>query len=381
MTRAILRRLTRVLYEIGARRRRSTGVPARVVHVTPSWFEDESHVGGGDRYPMALAEAMAELIPTTLVAFGPRRRSLRRGALRLEVMRPSEFFGDNPYDPVAWTFLPRLRDGDVVHCHQYRTVTTSLSIAAGAALGRRVFLSDYGGGGLHFADTTPLHRLVSGFLPISRFGAERWGDRFGPAHVIYGGVDPRFTADHDEPRGGEALFVGRLLPHKGVDVLVEALPEGSELGLMGRPHRPEYVDLLRELSADRRVRFVFGADDATLLTAYRRALVTVLPSVYVDRYGVRSEEPELLGLTLLESMACGTPVICTDVGGMPELVEDGVTGFVVPPNDPVALGERLEFLARNRDEATRMGQRGREVVRREFTWDAVARRCLDAYAA
>ena len=51
--------------------------------------------------------------------------------------------------------------------------------------------------------------------------------------------------------------------------------------------------------------------------------------------------PELLGQTLIEGMACGTPAICTDVASMPEVVEDGVTGFVVPPNDPAYLGAKL----------------------------------------
>jgi glycosyltransferase involved in cell wall biosynthesis len=64
---------------------------------------------------------------------------------------------------------------------------------------------------------------------------------------------------------------------------------------------------------------------------------------------------------------------------MPEVVEDGVTGFVVPPNDPAAIGERLAWLAAHPDRAAVMGVAGRERVLRHFTWDAVVSRCLAAY--
>jgi hypothetical protein len=90
-----------------------------------------------------------------------------------------------------------------------------------------------------------------------------------------------------------------------------------------------------------------GTTDEQLLSAYRSALVTVLPSVYRDAFGGHWEMPELLGNVLLESMACGTPAICSDVGGMPEVIEDRVTGFVVPPNDPAAIGRHIAVLAGN----------------------------------
>jgi D-inositol-3-phosphate glycosyltransferase len=80
-------------------------------------------------------------------------------------------------------------------------------------------------------------------------------------------------------------------------------------------------------------------------------------------------------------MACGTPVICTKVGGMPEIVEDGITGFVVPPNDPAALREKLLWVRGHPLEAQAMGDAARRRVLEKFTWPAVARRCLTIYAA
>src|SRR5262249_14619684 len=110
-----------------------------------------------------------------------------------------------------------------------------------------------------------------------------------------------------------------------------------------------------------------------------RALCIVLPSTYRTLYGHESRVPELLGQTLLEGMACATPAICTDVASMPEIVEDGVSGFVVPPNDPATLGQRLRWLRDHPHEAEAMGQAARRRVLEKFTWPAVVRRCLKLY--
>src|SRR5439155_708239 len=97
---------------------------------------------------------------------------------------------------------------------------------------------------------------------------------------------------------------------------------------------------LRDLEARAKgasVRFMISPSDDELLQEYGESAVTVSASVYRDMYGREWPQSELLGLTLLESMAVGTPVVCTLVGGMPEHVQDGVTGFIVPPNDPATL--------------------------------------------
>jgi glycosyltransferase involved in cell wall biosynthesis len=107
----------------------------------------------------------------------------------------------------------------------------------------------------------------------------------------------------------------------------------------------------------------------------------VLPSVYKTMYGEETSAPELLGQTLLEGMACGTPAICTDVASMPELVLDGVTGFVVPARDAATLGQKLRWLGEHPREAQRMGRAARERVLEKFTWPKVVERCLEIYAA
>ena len=99
-------------------------------------------------------------------------------------------------------------------------------------------------------------------------------------------------------------------------------------------------------------------EDGQLLEIYQDACCVVLPSVYQTRFDKTTKVPELLGQTLLEGMACAIPAICTDVASMPEVVQENKTGFVVPPNDPKSLSNRLEWLKANPDASEQMGKAG-----------------------
>jgi glycosyltransferase involved in cell wall biosynthesis len=145
------------------------------------------------------------------------------------------------------------------------------------------------------------------------------------------------------------------------------------------PHpEPQVHCELRALAESKCVRFAYGLSDDALVREYRRASSIVLPSVYRSAAG-ETKVPELLGQTLLEGMACETPAVCTNVASMPEVVEHGVSGFVVPANDPRALGARLAWLHRHRAEGDAMGRAGRQRVLARFTWPLVVERCLEAY--
>jgi glycosyltransferase involved in cell wall biosynthesis len=235
----------------------------------------------------------------------------------------------------------------------------------------------------------PTARWFHAHLHVSEYSRRVHGQDTDPrSHVILGGVDAeKFSPARTEgategasaERRGGALYVGRLLPHKGVDDLIRALPEGMPLEIIGQPYGEAYVRELKRLAEGRRVTLRHDCDDAALVAAYRAALCVVLPSVYRDMYGRETRVPELLGQTLLEGMACGAPAVCTDVASMPEVVEDGVTGFVVPPNDPAALRGKLSWLASHPREAAAMGRAGRACVLEKFNWDSVVGRCLEIY--
>jgi glycosyltransferase involved in cell wall biosynthesis len=181
------------------------------------------------------------------------------------------------------------------------------------------------------------------------------------------------------------LFVGRLTPHKGVDRLIAALPPGARLQVAGstghdpQPPERDYPWLLRQLAADRDIEFLGPVSDALLPALYRQAAVLALPSVHRTCYGREIRVSELLGLVVLEAMASGTPVVCSRLGGLVEVVQHGVTGFLVEPGDVAELRERLAELLQNPILARRMGRNARELVLARFTWRACAERCLAAY--
>jgi glycosyltransferase involved in cell wall biosynthesis len=190
----------------------------------------------------------------------------------------------------------------------------------------------------------------------------------------------KFSPDPLVHRQHFALYIGRLLPHKGINYLVEAVPPDLPLKLIGQPMDDRFLADLKKLSEGKQVTFHHNCTDVDIIQAYRSALCIVLPSVYRTVYGEESNVPELLGQTLLEGMACGTPAICTGVASMPEIVEDARSGFIVPPNDPNALRAKLIWLRDHPEEAATIGRAARERVLANFTWPKVVERCLEIYA-
>jgi glycosyltransferase involved in cell wall biosynthesis len=273
-------------------------------------------------------------------------------------------------------------EADVIHTHQTHLLASEVAGLIGRFTGRRVFTTDLGGGGWCLGARLRTRAWFHGHLHISEYSRELAAGASDPRHcVILGGVDTDvFTPSAAVPREPLVVFVGRLMPHKGIDGLIEALPPGLTLEVIGRPYHNEYYDLLRRLASGKRVVFRLDCDDDEVVQAYRRALCVVLPSVYRDCFGSETRVPELLGQTPLEGMACGAVGIVSNVASLPELVADGKTGFIVPPNDPMALRSRLEWLRDHPAEAQRMSEAGRSWVLQRFTWPAVVRRCLTAYA-
>jgi alpha-maltose-1-phosphate synthase len=353
-----------------------------VLHVIPALFDDHDRVGGGaERYALELARHMGERVPTRLLTFGSRDRIIHRWGLPIRILGGAHYLNGHPFDPVHPAMLAEFAAADVIHCHQH-VGASRIAAAFGRLRGQRVFCTDHGGGAWDITARLRLQRLFSAHLHVSEF-SRRISELGGRHEVILGGVDlDRFhpgEAPAAEPGARRVLFVGRLLPHKGVDYLLEGLPGDLGLDVAGPALDTDFLAELRVLAEGKDVHFHHDWDDDRLIDAYRQALCVVLPSVHHDRYGNYTAVPELLGQTLLEGMACGRPAIATSVGGMPEVVRDGETGFVVPPNDPVALGERLTGLRDSPSEGSRLGAQARSWVEAEFVWPRVVDRCLAAY--
>jgi glycosyltransferase involved in cell wall biosynthesis len=201
--------------------------------------------------------------------------------------------------------------------------------------------------------------------------------------VIHNGIDPdRFErtdrADALARYGVKppyVLFVGRITDQKGIFHLLEAaplLPPGVQVVLCASaPDTPEIEERLRRAVPQhpnvRWINAMVPVDDVVEL--YSHAAVFVCPSVY-----------EPFGLINLEAMACETPVVASAVGGILEVVEDGVTGVLVPPGRPGELADALRRVLADPAMARAMGHAGRRRVEERFSWASVAERTERVYA-
>ena len=354
----------------------------RVVHVAPTPFGADGIFGGGERYPLELARALARRVDCRLVTFGTPAMIREPGGLVVRVLRAQAWAGHRAH-PLAAGLPGALAGADIVHTHHLRSAPSRMAAIVAAARAVPAVVTDHGLQGGTWGGL--LLRLFQRFLTVSEYSARELGAPHSRTRVIYGGVDcERYRPDAATPRGG-VLFVGRLTPHKGVDRLIRALPEAATLAVVGTgghdPEPPErdYPALLRRLARDRAVRFLGAVPDEELPLLYRRAAVLALPSVHRTCYRRQIAVVELLGLAVLEAMASGTPVVCSRVGGLPELVEDGVNGFLVEPGDVEELHERLTQVLGDPSLAARMGRNARELALERLTWSACAERCLEVY--
>ncbi|HZU11889.1 MAG TPA: glycosyltransferase [Chloroflexota bacterium] len=223
---------------------------------------------------------------------------------------------------------------------------------------------------------------------IDRYGAD-------PAKVVVipSAVNPAlyFPVPRHEARTlveipGDKLvisYIGRLLPRKDIRNVVRALPYLEDLPVMllivggesvepDRDATPEIgvlQDLAAELGVTDRIRFT-GKRQPDVLRYYYSAADTVVTTPWYEQFG----------LTPLEAMACGRPVIGSAVGGITYTISDGETGLLVPPRDPKALADALRRLLDDRMLRDKMGRAARERVKRDFTWATGAWRTASLYA-
>lgn len=352
----------------------------RVLHLSPTWFGDESVRGGGERYPLELAIALRRRTPTRLVSFGDQPGTRCVDGFEIEVHRTWRRLRGRRYDAIGPGFLGALAWANVVHCHQARSGLTALAALLGRPLGKRIFVTDHGGGGVNWVRRLRIGRWIDGQLAQSEFAAATLPYVGRRTEVIYAGVDTSKYAPGTEKSPGSVVFVGRLLPHKGIETAIRGLPSGSSLNVFGRPYDTDYLQFIRSEAESRHVRIHIGASDAEVIAAMQSACAFVMPSVFADYRGRHHPLPELVGLAPLEAMACGTAAVVSDVAGMPEIIPP-VGGAIVPPSDPDALRRALTPLTASVRHARAQGKAARKHVVRHFTWSAVADQCLVAYTA
>jgi starch synthase len=175
------------------------------------------------------------------------------------------------------------------------------------------------------------------------------------------------------------IFVGRITRQKGVPVLLRAasalIPEAQLVLCAGQPDTPELAAEVTELVGGLRasrsgvIWIPEMLPKPAVIQLLSHATVFACPSVY-----------EPLGIVNLEAMACGTAVVGSRTGGIPEVVADGVTGLLVPAGEPEPLAVALNELLRDPGRAAVMGQAGRKRAVAEFGWAAIAAQTAELYA-
>lgn len=354
-----------------------------ILHIYKDYFPV---LGGIENHIRVLAEAQAAAghrVTVLVCDPGPRTRSeelagvrvIKAGRLKTVASMPISF---------SQPWLVARQRADIVHVHSpYPLGEVS------AALFRR-------GAGLvitHHSDVVRQQGWLRLYGPLLRLILRR-ADRIiatSPRYIATSpwlqpvsdrctvvplGVDIGRFAPPSQPFAGPPtlLFAGKLRYYKGLDTLLRALVglPGVHLNVVGDgPMRGPWSALAQELGIAERVHFLGEVEDAALPTLYHQAHIFVLPA---------NARAEAFGTVLLEAMASGLPCVTTEVGtGTSWVVQDGVTGRVVPPQDPSALASALRELLADEELRGRLGRAGRARVLAEFDQEKMVERVMGVY--
>ncbi|NNK49554.1 MAG: glycosyltransferase family 4 protein, partial [Gemmatimonadetes bacterium] len=176
------------------------------------------------------------------------------------------------------------------------------------------------------------------------------------------------------------LFVGRLVERKGVEVLVRALARlrhrrDAELVVIGSGNREGHIRRTAALEGvEDHVHLLGFVGSERLAREYEASDIFVLPAI-VDSRG----DTEGLGVVLLEALAYERPVVASRAGGIPDIVVDGLTGWLTDPGDAQILSDRLLEVASDPEKARLVAARGKSEAERRFSWDLILAETASTY--
>ena len=221
-----------------------------------------------------------------------------------------------------------------------------------------------------------LDHIITGSAASADSIVEAVGIPRDEIRVIHDGVETEVFRPIDSiaPEPNRVLFVGNSEDrNKGVRYLLKALQRlraevPFHLRVVHHPGSRGAPRLVQELGLHGRVTFLEQLSTEELVHEYNSAQLLVSPSLY-----------EGFGLPAAEALACGTPVIATSAGALPEIVEDGVSGMIVPPGDAHALATAIATLIQEPERCVAMGKAGARRIRERFSWRKTAEETLELY--
>lgn len=341
----------------------------------------------GDFVPALRSVAVAQprgFVRAALVAFFQAVRARRKFFSWPRKLYLKEFL------QAVWIARLVLETADVQHihahfCHGATTVAWFVSIITGLPFSFTAHAKDIYCESLNPAGLLRRKMRAARFVVTCTDANREHLLKIEPAadvRCIYHGLNAEFTGllsdstrSPQHNRKLRALGVGRLVPKKGFDVLVEACAILKRRGfdfetvIVGE-HGEHELDLRKQIKAlglKDNVRFTGPLEQSRLYVEYQNADVFCLPCRVLEN-GDRDGLPNVL----MEAMACGLPVITTPVSGIPEIIENGLNGTLVPPNDPHALADAIQRISSDRLLARNLGRAGRMTVLERFDGDRTA---------
>jgi glycosyltransferase involved in cell wall biosynthesis len=212
---------------------------------------------------------------------------------------------------------------------------------------------------------------VNVFIAPSQFVRQKYVSAGFPINRIV--VKPHFatpdTSVNDRDRE-YALFVGRLSTEKGVHTLLAAWKQLPHIPLIILGEGPQGAEVRTAASRLKNVTMVGSVGHSEVLGYLRRARYLVMPSEWYEPFGI----------VLVEALACGTPVIASNLGGIPETIVDGRTGLLFKPKDPCDLARKAEYLWSHPEHARTLGREARLAYEARFTPEKNYEELLGVYA-
>ena len=295
----------------------------RILHVTPTFFSEHSVVGGGERYVDNICAAIASVsgsdVQCDILSFGRSSARIPRGPSSDLLLHPAD--PENLLSCAGEALDALLATYDVVNVHQCLTRFGIFIASRARVMGVCVIGTDHGGGEVHQLEAYPvIANVYDAFHAQSEFARAAFGQLSPPSHVMLGPVDETLFPCNTEPRNrGEIVTLGRILPHKGYEHAIAALPENAQFTIIGRKYDAAYFDFLQQAARGKNVVFRTDLNDKAMMKIMRQAGLLLHTGVHVGYQGHFYAKPELLSLAPLEAMCSGTPAIVSQAGALPEL--------------------------------------------------------------